>query len=92
MSSQTKQTSISGTQSPPLEATGSDKPMGVSSIDGAKPEWVSDKDQRQEYFKTDSDHLHAQESRTQNQHQKQGETQAKKMGQSLAQSFEESRE
>lgn len=32
----------SGTQSPPLEATGEDKPMGVSSIRGGPVEVVSD--------------------------------------------------
>lgn len=36
-----------GTQSPPLEASGQEQPMGVSSIDGDKPEAVSDKQQRQ---------------------------------------------
>ncbi|CCL99567.1 uncharacterized protein FIBRA_01585 [Fibroporia radiculosa] len=39
-----------GTQSPPLEATGEDKPMGVSSVDGHKPDAVSDMQQREQYF------------------------------------------
>ncbi|CAL1699578.1 unnamed protein product [Somion occarium] len=43
-----------GTQSPPLEATpGQEEPMGVSNIRGDKPAAVSDKEQRQEYFKDD---------------------------------------
>jgi len=47
MSSNTAaQTQISGTESPPLEATGSEVPMGVSSIDGTKPNHVSDREQR----------------------------------------------
>jgi len=47
MSSNTAaKTQISGTQSPPLEATGSEVPMGVSSIDGTKPNHVSDREQR----------------------------------------------
>jgi hypothetical protein len=40
------QTSTSGTQSPPLEATGSEIPMGVCSIDGTKPTYVPDMEQR----------------------------------------------
>ena len=36
-----------GTQSPPLEATGDEQPMGVSSIRGDKPQAVPDKQQRQ---------------------------------------------
>ncbi|PSR81169.1 hypothetical protein PHLCEN_2v6504 [Hermanssonia centrifuga] len=40
-----------GTQSPPLEATGEDKPMGISSIDGDTPDAVPDSEQREEYFK-----------------------------------------
>ncbi|OBZ67465.1 hypothetical protein A0H81_12644 [Grifola frondosa] len=39
-----------GTQSPPLEATGEEQPMGVSSIDGGQPEAVPDSQQRKEYF------------------------------------------
>jgi len=46
MSSQ-KAGSTSGTQSPPLEATGSEIPMGVCSIDGTKPTYVSDRKQRE---------------------------------------------
>ncbi|RPD61407.1 hypothetical protein L227DRAFT_652670 [Lentinus tigrinus ALCF2SS1-6] len=42
-----------GTQSPPLEATGDDQPMGVSSINGDKPQAVSDKQQRQGYFENE---------------------------------------
>ncbi|KAI0355980.1 hypothetical protein OH77DRAFT_1453660 [Trametes cingulata] len=45
-----------GTQSPPLEATGEEQPMGVSSVDGGKPQAVSDSKQRQEYFKDDGKH------------------------------------
>lgn len=41
-----------GTNSPPLDATGQDKPMGVSSISGDKPASpVPDVEQRQGYFK-----------------------------------------
>ena len=36
-----------GTQSPPLEATGEEQPMGVSSVDGGKPKAVPDSQQRQ---------------------------------------------
>ncbi|KIJ15887.1 hypothetical protein PAXINDRAFT_76611 [Paxillus involutus ATCC 200175] len=38
--------SISGTQSPPLEATGSHIPMGVSSIDGSCSKPMKDIEQR----------------------------------------------
>ncbi|KAF4583451.1 hypothetical protein EYR38_002202 [Pleurotus pulmonarius] len=42
----------SGTQSPPLEATGEEKPMGFSSVDSNKEpvEVVPDKEQRKAYF------------------------------------------
>ncbi|EIN08272.1 hypothetical protein PUNSTDRAFT_134664 [Punctularia strigosozonata HHB-11173 SS5] len=43
--------STSGTQSPPLEATGEQTILGVSSIDGNKPEVVSDSQQRHDYMK-----------------------------------------
>ncbi|THH32775.1 hypothetical protein EUX98_g1419 [Antrodiella citrinella] len=39
-----------GTQSPPLGATGSEKPMGVSSVRGGEPEFVADSKQREQYF------------------------------------------
>jgi len=39
-----------GTQSPPLEATGQQEPMGVSSISGDKPKAASDQHQREQYF------------------------------------------
>ncbi|KAI0676369.1 hypothetical protein C8Q78DRAFT_996991 [Trametes maxima] len=45
-----------GTQSPPLEATGQEQPMGVSSVDGGKPKAVPDSQQRQGYFKKDGKH------------------------------------
>ncbi len=45
MSSNIKKTT-SGTQSPPFEATGSEKPMGVCSIDGTKPTYALDREQR----------------------------------------------
>jgi len=41
---------IFGTQSPPLEATGSEKPMSVSSVRGGEPEFVADAKQREQYF------------------------------------------
>jgi len=42
----------SGTQSPPLEATGEHKPMGISSVNNpdAKIEVVPDSEQRAQYF------------------------------------------
>lgn len=40
----------SGTQSPPLEATGSHNPMGVSCIDGSCSKPMKDVQQREEYF------------------------------------------
>jgi len=40
----------SGTQSPPLEATGSHIPMGVSSIDGSCSKPKKDIEQRAAYF------------------------------------------
>ncbi|KIK56668.1 hypothetical protein GYMLUDRAFT_46979 [Collybiopsis luxurians FD-317 M1] len=47
-------TGVSGTQSPPLEATGEDKPMGASSVESAQRgdtvEAVPDKEQRKQYF------------------------------------------
>ncbi|OJT08828.1 hypothetical protein TRAPUB_255 [Trametes pubescens] len=42
-----------GTQSPP---TGDQQPMGVSSVDGGKPQAVPDSQQRSEYFKDDGKH------------------------------------
>ncbi|KAG9313537.1 hypothetical protein JVU11DRAFT_5864 [Chiua virens] len=42
--------SSSGTQSPPLEATGSHLPMGVSSIEGTCSRPMKDTEQRAEYF------------------------------------------
>jgi len=39
-----------GTQSPPLEATGSEKPMGISSVRSGEPEFVTDAKQREQYF------------------------------------------
>ncbi|EPS95125.1 hypothetical protein FOMPIDRAFT_1054446 [Fomitopsis schrenkii] len=40
----------SGTNSPPLEATGQEEPMGVTGASGAKPKAVPDSEQRQQYF------------------------------------------
>ncbi|KAH7886832.1 hypothetical protein F5I97DRAFT_1058065 [Phlebopus sp. FC_14] len=42
--------SSGGTQSPPLEATGSHIPMGVSCIDGTCSKPARDIDQRADYF------------------------------------------
>ncbi|KAG2056055.1 hypothetical protein BDR06DRAFT_953502 [Suillus hirtellus] len=42
--------SSGGTQSPPLEYTGSHIPMGVCSIDGRVSEPVLDAEQRKTYF------------------------------------------
>ncbi|KAF8911244.1 hypothetical protein CPB85DRAFT_1304383 [Mucidula mucida] len=41
----------SGTESPPLEATGEHVPMGVSAVGGGPVEAVSDAEQRKDYFK-----------------------------------------
>jgi hypothetical protein len=38
--------SSSGTQSPPLEATGEQNVLGASSIDGTQPKVVQDSEQR----------------------------------------------
>ncbi|KAI0325167.1 hypothetical protein GY45DRAFT_1374951 [Cubamyces sp. BRFM 1775] len=57
-----------GTQSPPLEATGEEQPMGVSSVDGGKPKAVPDSQQRQGYFKDDG--KHAAGGQTENAEQK----------------------
>ncbi|TFK38123.1 hypothetical protein BDQ12DRAFT_735721 [Crucibulum laeve] len=65
-----------GTQSPPLEATGEEKPMGASSVDSGKHHGhVSDTEQRAEYFKG-SDKESA------------GSAKPEKMGQSLADTLE----
>lgn len=42
--------SSGGTQSPPLEYTGSHIPMGVSSIDGSVSKPMLDAEQRKTYF------------------------------------------
>ncbi|KAJ3512746.1 hypothetical protein NLJ89_g3335 [Agrocybe chaxingu] len=78
----TKKT-LSGTQSPPLEATGSAKPMGVSSIDGTqKGGYVLDAEQRKEYFGASDE---------QQASKKPEARQTRKVGQSLAQQVEEER-
>jgi len=43
---------VSRVQSPPLEATGEDKPMGASSVDsvGAEIPYIKDSEQRKHYF------------------------------------------
>lgn len=54
MSKQETVVGVSGTQSPPLEATGEDKPMGASSVESAqkgdKVEAVSDSEQRKRMY------------------------------------------
>lgn len=54
MSKQETVVGVSGTQSPPLEATGEDKPMGASSVEsaqkGEKVEAVSDSEQRKRMY------------------------------------------
>ncbi|KAJ8503468.1 hypothetical protein ONZ45_g10829 [Pleurotus djamor] len=50
-------TTTSGTQSPPLEATGEHKPMGYTSVNGNNRdsiETVPDKEQRKQYFTEDA--------------------------------------
>ncbi|KAI0342188.1 hypothetical protein BDW22DRAFT_1429666 [Trametopsis cervina] len=39
-----------GTQSPPLDNSGQNEPMGVSNIEGDKPKAVPDSEQRKGYF------------------------------------------
>ncbi|KAF9010006.1 hypothetical protein BDQ17DRAFT_1538551 [Cyathus striatus] len=53
-SRQTEQPTISGTQSPPLEATGEDKPMGASSVNTGQQDAgaVLDSEQRGQYFQS----------------------------------------
>ncbi|KAF9495033.1 hypothetical protein BDN71DRAFT_1448168 [Pleurotus eryngii] len=50
-------TTSSGTQSPPLEATGEEKPMGFSSVNSHKEatKVVPDKEQRKAYFPDTAD-------------------------------------
>ncbi|KAF4618702.1 hypothetical protein D9613_010147 [Agrocybe pediades] len=81
MSSNTTQSKIgSGTNSPPLEATGADKPMGASSVDGSvNAGHKSDQEQRGEYF-------HDAKSQTSSGDK---ESHAQKMGQSMAAKMEE---
>ncbi|KAF5381346.1 hypothetical protein D9615_008348 [Tricholomella constricta] len=69
--------SISGTQSPPLEATGEDKPMGASSVDtvGEKIEVVEDTEQRKQYFQEPSPEREAGQTRP----EKTGESKADKL-------------
>ncbi|KAJ3889968.1 hypothetical protein GG344DRAFT_78277 [Lentinula edodes] len=75
-------TSVSGTQSPPLEATGEDKPMGASSVEsaqkGAEVEAVPDYEQRKQYF----------ESTEQDQSSSKSRRGEGVMGQSLADTLE----
>ncbi|KAI0732709.1 hypothetical protein C8Q72DRAFT_882065 [Fomitopsis betulina] len=40
-----------GTESPPLEATGQEEPMGVTGASGTKAKAVPDSEQREQYFK-----------------------------------------
>ncbi|GLB42056.1 hypothetical protein LshimejAT787_1100710 [Lyophyllum shimeji] len=49
-------TSVGGTQSPPLEATGEHRPIGASSVHrvGERLEAVKDIDQRRQYFQPDA--------------------------------------
>ncbi|KIM47044.1 hypothetical protein M413DRAFT_440590 [Hebeloma cylindrosporum] len=47
---------ISGTNSPPLEATGEEKPMGRASVDREyNAGFVSDWEQRKEYFESQAE-------------------------------------
>ncbi|KAI3608112.1 hypothetical protein WG66_006516 [Moniliophthora roreri] len=75
-----------GTNSPPLEATGSHNPMGATSVDAAaegkgKTGAVLDNEQRQQYF-ADSTHTH--ESKDVNTSAK-----PRMMGESLQDKFEQ---
>ncbi|KAF8966575.1 hypothetical protein BDZ97DRAFT_1917394 [Flammula alnicola] len=46
-----KRQTTSGTNSPPLEATGEEKPMGMASVDHTiNAGYVPDREQRKEYF------------------------------------------
>ncbi|KAF9458238.1 hypothetical protein BDZ94DRAFT_1313478 [Collybia nuda] len=72
----------SGTQSPPLEATGEDKPMGASSVNSTGPvEAVKDGEQRKQYFQSP-------EGSGETPSTKGGKANPKKMGQSMADTFE----
>jgi len=64
----------SGTQSPPLEATGEHRPMGISSVNNpdAKIEVVPDCEQRAEYFQEPT--TIAQKRAANNQKRTMGET------------------
>jgi len=76
--------SISGTQSPPLEATGEDRPMGASSVNrvGEKVEAVKDIEQRKQYFQPDSeDDLQAREKQG-------GHGGFQRLGESMADKFD----
>ncbi|KAI0690891.1 hypothetical protein BC835DRAFT_1362542 [Cytidiella melzeri] len=42
--------SVGGTQSPSLDSSGQNEPMGVSNIQGDKPKAVPDSKQREQYF------------------------------------------
>ncbi|KIY70703.1 hypothetical protein CYLTODRAFT_451469 [Cylindrobasidium torrendii FP15055 ss-10] len=70
-----------GTNSPPVEATGgSNQHMGVSSIRGDKAESIPDSKQREGYFKEESTN-----AQNQSHH-------ADKLGESVAQKFEQERQ
>ncbi|KAL0960084.1 hypothetical protein HGRIS_011729 [Hohenbuehelia grisea] len=75
-------TGISGTQSPPVEATGGQVPMGASSVDNPGPvEAVPDSEQRKAYFGND-------ESTAKQQTSSDSEKSQKLMGQSMSQEHE----
>ncbi|KAF5345941.1 hypothetical protein D9758_011431 [Tetrapyrgos nigripes] len=72
---------ISGTQSPPLEATGEHKPMGQSSVssEGQKVDVVPDAEQRKQYFSEDSKSASDETSRAAGGVRKMGESLADKL-------------
>ncbi|KAF8068758.1 hypothetical protein FPV67DRAFT_1088611 [Lyophyllum atratum] len=71
---------VAGTQSPPLEATGEDRPMGASSVHrvGEKVEWVKDSDQRKQYFQPESESKAESDKQAPRRQQNLGESMADK--------------
>ncbi|KAK7463128.1 hypothetical protein VKT23_007712 [Stygiomarasmius scandens] len=78
-------TSVSGTQSPPLEATGEHKPMGASSVAsvGTNIDVVPDTEQRKQYFDDGGQTSTSDDSTKQT-----GGAGPRKMGESLADKIE----
>ncbi|KAF8155824.1 hypothetical protein B0H34DRAFT_798930 [Crassisporium funariophilum] len=81
----------SGTNSPPLEATGSSGFMGVSGIGGERHGHVSDAEQRKDYFKgSDTNVAEKEKNKQDNAGARSGEKQSSKVGKCLEDQFEKS--